>query len=55
MRWEGGSLLSTFYLTLTFKLPEGWEDTMPSDERKETLDKWCIDVPTFEVKYECET
>ena len=27
---------------------------MTSEERKETLDNWCIDLPTFEVKYNCE-
>jgi len=56
-RWKNYGLTPSFdeeNQIINFQLPEGWEDTQTSEERDETLDKWCIDEATFEVKYACE-
>jgi len=37
--------------TLTFTYPEGWTDTMSEETRARTLADWCIDEPTYNVKY----
>ena len=40
--------------TLSFAFPEGWTDTMSDETRSRTLTDWCIDEPTYNVKYNLE-
>lgn len=53
-RWENYGLKPTWdgdAQTLSFVFPEGWTDTMSAETRARTLADWCIDEPTYNVKY----
>ena len=56
-RWKNYGLQPTWDArtqTLSFSFPEGWTDTMSETTRAQILSDWCIDEPTYDVKYAIE-
>jgi hypothetical protein len=53
-RWKNYGLQPTYNAdtqSLSFEFPEGWTDTMSEETRARTVSDWCIDEPTYNVKY----
>jgi hypothetical protein len=53
-RWSAGGVQTEYDSVskdLTLKLPVGWTDLMPAETRRLRMVEWCLDDPTFQVRY----